>query len=172
MLDNLKDYYTVCSNYAEVNSEQRKESARKEIGKWSEDSAKYLKYRQEWNDSANRDHLPVHPLHVDIELSDACNLRCKMCKHGIEKMSNVGFMDKELACRLIDECADIGVYSLKFNWRGEACLNEFLPEASRYAKSREILEVQINTNGLPQDKDMFILCARNCSGLSQSSCPC
>jgi radical SAM protein with 4Fe4S-binding SPASM domain len=152
---------TGSSKYKEINFEQRVKIAQKEIDEWGKEADKYRNYRYEWNRAANEDYLPAHPLHVDIELSSACNLRCRMCAHGIRRMNNVGLMDRRLALRLIDECADIGVYSIKFNWRGEVTLNSFLPEAVKYAKSKAILEVQINTNGLPHKENALILCAEN-----------
>ena len=51
-------------------------------------------------------YLPPHPLHVDIELSEACNLICKMCEHGVGIAGKGGLMDKELAFRVIDECCE------------------------------------------------------------------
>lgn len=149
------------SKYKEISFGHRKEMAEKEFDKWEMEADKYREYRLEWNRTANEDYLPTHPLHVDIELSNVCNLRCKMCIHGIRRMTNVGFMDKDLTLRLIDECAYIGVYSIKFNWRGEVTLNDFLPGAVKYAKNKAILEVQINTNGLPHKKDILIQCAKN-----------
>lgn len=67
-------------------------------------------------------------------------------------------MGNNMVKKIIDECAAIGVYSIKFNWRGEPSINPFLPEAISYAKNRGILEVAMNTNGLPKDEDMFIKC--------------
>jgi len=149
------------SKYEEIGSEQRKQTAEKEIVEWGRDADKYREYRRLWDKAANENYLPSNPLHVDIELSSACNLRCKMCNHGISTMTDVGFMDDRLALRLIDECALLGVCSIKFNWRGEVTLNGFLPEAVKHAKSKGILEVQINTNGLPPKKDILIQCAEN-----------
>jgi len=122
----------------------------------------YQKYRAEWAKAQREDYLPKHPLHVDIELSDICNLRCRMCIHGSNKVNKgSGFMDEKLAMKLIDECANMGVYSIKFNWRGEVTLNDFLPKAIDYAKKKGILEVQINTNGLPWQDDILVKCAES-----------
>jgi len=58
-----------------------------------------------------------------------------------------------------------GVYSIKFNWRGEVSINPFLVEAIKYAKQKGILEVAINTNGLPKQQDLLIECVK--SGLDR-----
>lgn len=148
------------SNYKEINVENREKAAKEEINKWKNDAERFESYRKEWNKAANDNHLPDHPLHVDIELSDACNLRCKMCVHGLGTMKNVGFMDIGLAKKVIDQCVEIGVCSIKFNWRGEATLNKHIIEAIQYAKSQGILEVQINTNGFPPSEGALIECAK------------
>jgi len=145
-------------SYEEINKEDRQKSEALEI---AARGPEYAKYRELWYMADKASFCPDRPLHVDIELSDACNLRCKMCHHGTSDIAVGGSMDRALATRLIDECASIGVYSIKFNWRGEATLNGYLPEAVKYAKSKGILEVQINTNGLSPLKDIVIRCAES-----------
>ncbi len=156
-----KEIYTGFSNYNEINIENRKQAVEKELDNWADQKDIFTKYRAEWNKAANEDYLPKHPLHVDIELSDACNLKCEMCAHGIGTVKNVGHMDKDTVIKLIDEAASVGAYSIKFNWRGEATLNSILPEAIKYAKTKGILEVSINTNGLPKDQNILIESAKN-----------
>lgn len=152
--------YTGFSNYHEMNVNSRENAAETEVYAWNNEKDQYRKYREEWNQAANNGHLPSHPLHVDIELSDACNLRCTMCAHGIGTANSTGFMNRELAIKTIDECSSLGVYSVKFNWRGESALNPLLPELVRYAKAKGILEVQINTNGVPKKREIYIDCAK------------
>lgn len=155
------DLYTGFSNYAEINEANRHHAANKELDFWGTQKEQYQKYREEWNKAANESYTPKNPLNVDIELSDACNLKCKMCAHGIGAVKNVGFMSKELAFQLIDECASLKVAAIKFNWRGEATLAKFIPECIKYAKTKGILEVSINTNGLPpaNNPQVTIACA-------------
>lgn len=149
--------------YSEINKLNRKKSAEEEIPRWGDDSEKFRKYREQWERADTEDYLPPHPLHVDIELSDACNLKCRMCAHGMGEVKNPGLMDWDLAKKVIDQCGDLGVYSIKFNWRGEVVLNKYLPDAVKYAKEKGILEVQINTNGnVPKAReDSLIQCAKN-----------
>lgn len=153
--------YTGFSNYSEINIENRKESVNTEIEKWEDKKDVYQNYRKTWNKAANENFLPDYPLHVDVELSDACNLKCEMCAHGMGAVNNVGFMKNELSYRLIDEISTLGTHSIKFNWRGESAINPFLPEAVKYAKEKGILEVSINTNGLPKDDKILIETAKN-----------
>lgn len=148
--------YTGFSNYKEFNIQKRKEAAQDDIRSWEERQEEYKEYRLEWSQSANTSFLPHRPLNVDIEVSDACNLKCQMCAHGIGTVNNVGTMKTDLAYRLIDECVELKVPSIKFIWRGEPTLHKDLPQLVKYAKDKGILEVGINTNGISPHENMFI----------------
>jgi len=106
-------------------------------------------YRFRWNWVAKHDTVLAFPLHVDIETTDACNLKCIMCVHGTEGVPDTGMIDMGFAKRLIDQVAEGGAKSIKLNWRGEPALHKGLEELVAYAKQRGILEVQVNTNGIP-----------------------
>ncbi len=105
-------------------------------------------YRFKWNYFPVLNIVPAFPLHVDIEVTDACNLRCVMCVHGSGEHMKTGFIDTDFAMDMIRQVAQGGVYSIKFNWRGEPSLYKQLPELIAYAKQQGIQEVQINTNGV------------------------
>ena len=153
--------HTGFSNYKEHNKENREKAFDCELDKWGDRKEDFKTYRSEWNKAATQNYNPSKPLAVDIELSDACNLKCTFCAHGMGTVKNVGFMNNDTAKILIDECATLGVYSIKFNWRGESGINPFLPEAVKYAKDKGILEVSMNTNGLPKDENILIECVKN-----------
>lgn len=155
----MKDIYTPFSNYNEHNLKNRKEAASKEVHLWGDESEKFLTYRKEWKKAAQEDYLPKNPLHLDIEVSDACNLKCQYCAHGLGTVGKVGFIKPELVEKLLLQAVDLEICSIKFNWRGEATLNPRLPDYIRRAKELGIMEVQINTNGLPKDNKMLIQCA-------------
>ena len=134
--------------YQEINKIQRKFNAihewRKRKLSWS-----FLFYRIRWNVVARFDYVTKFPLHLDIELTESCNLKCIMCVHGITGVPNTGFMDVEFAKMIIDQAARSGTKSIKLNWRGESGLHKGLEDLIRYAKQAGILEVQFNTNGIP-----------------------
>ncbi len=112
-------------------------------------SLKYFIYRLKWNYFPKFDIVPAFPLHVDIEATDACNLKCIMCVHGTTGVPNTGMIDYTFAKKLIDQIAYYGAYSIKLNWRGEPALYQNLVDLVKYAKQKGILEVQFNTNGIP-----------------------
>ena len=91
--------------------------------------------------------VPPFPTHVEIEAASACQMRCPMCytTHMDDRLK--GSMNWELFKKLVDECADRGVYSIKLSWRGEPLLNRHIVDMVRYAKSRGIPDVAFLTNG-------------------------
>lgn len=112
-------------------------------------------YRFKWNCFPKLMAVSRAPAHIDIELTNSCNLRCVMCVHGRGGVKNQGLMDPGLARSIIDQAARIGVASMKFNWRGEATLHKSLPALIKHAKEKGILEVQLNTNGTLIDEKMI-----------------
>jgi len=93
------------------------------------------------------------PLCIDIEVAAVCDLACPFCfRQSIATPDKI--IADELCYRIIDEAADLGVPSLKFNWRGEPLLNPRLPDYVAHAKDRGILETIINTSATKLDADM------------------
>lgn len=121
-------------------------------------------YRRDWRD---RPHQAVTdgltgdafrataapPLCLDIEVAAVCDLACPFCyRQHIATPDKI--MAPDLAFRLIDEAAELGVPSIKLNWRGEPLLNPQLPDFVAHAKKRGILDTIINTNATELDERM------------------
>jgi MoaA/NifB/PqqE/SkfB family radical SAM enzyme len=87
----------------------------------------------------------IPPLCVDIEVAAVCDLACPFCYRQFIATPDKVICD-ELAFKLIDEAAELGVPSIKFNWRGEPLLYPRLAELIAHAKKKGILETIINTN--------------------------
>ena len=136
------------AKYQEVNSWKRRISS---VAEWIRRGfdLRYLIYRTKWNFVADHDYVTSFPLHLDIETTDACNLKCVMCVHGTTGVPETGRIDVAFAKSLIDQAVAGGTQSIKFNWRGEPALHTGLEELVAYAKKKGILEVQFNTNGIP-----------------------
>lgn len=97
----------------------------------------YYKYRFKYL-YGNKLNLKV-PVDVSLELSSACSMRCVYCYHSKENAKYLpfkrGFMPKDLATKLLLECAELGVHSLKTNYRGESTMNPHFYEITTFAKS-------------------------------------
>lgn len=118
-------------------------------------------YRQAWERAYEVD--PPVPLNIDLELASLCNLRCPFCfipdpnfEKFISQKADDGkglrrLMPKEMAFRIIDECAEIGVPALKFNWRGESTLHRDYSEIVQYAREKIYEPIKMRaTRGLLQ----------------------
>lgn len=124
--------------------------------KWKKKkSENYKIYRKKWVKNPKEFILDKAPLHLDIEPTNACNLKCPMCPRTVlindntkEGNFEVGTMDMSLFKRIIDEAADIGVYSIKLNWLGEPLIHPNIVDMVYYAKSKGIIDVMLNTNGV------------------------
>jgi len=107
----------------------------------------YQQYRKQWN-LAGTGVLTDAPIHIDIELASACNFRCPMCPQAeIPSGFTKDFMDKKLAVRILKEAKDIGVSSVKLNWRGESTIHPDFCEIVSDAYWLNFTDLMINTNG-------------------------
>ena len=77
------------------------------------------------------------PVDVSLELSSFCTNTCGYCYHSDPKKLPFkrGKMTKDLAIKIIKESAELGVHSLKFNYRGESTMNPIFEDVTSYAKS-------------------------------------
>jgi MoaA/NifB/PqqE/SkfB family radical SAM enzyme len=89
------------------------------------------------------------PVHLDIEVTSLCNLRCPFCAttYSSSQVRN-GFMSWETVKKALDEAGREGAYSCKFNMRGEPLLHKELARFVSYAKQQGLVDVFFNTNGM------------------------
>jgi MoaA/NifB/PqqE/SkfB family radical SAM enzyme len=117
---------------------------------------KYKWYRDSWRSLPRRSveqkltgnafiNAKNPPLCIDIEVASICDLACPFCYRQFIATPDKVICDN-FAFRLINEAAELGVPSIKFNWRGEPLLYPRLAELIGYAKEKGILETIINTN--------------------------
>lgn len=145
-MDNEK-YIPVNKGHFEFDTTERiAEFRRKQAYGWEEE---YEEYRKLWIELPKLQKVREYPLLVDLELADICNLKCPMCPTVTLKYKEerkFGLMDFELIKKVIDEIAG-KVYSLRLSWVGEPTLHPKLIDSIKYAKSKNIKEVALLTNG-------------------------
>jgi len=117
-------------------------------------SKQYEQYRAAWKEWPETGRAGKYPLHIDLEVTNRCNLKCPFCIREADKNMAIGDMDFNMACDVLDQCFQ-KVPSVKFNWRGEPTLYKKLPQLIRKAKENDFLETAINTNGTKLDSAMF-----------------
>ena len=119
---------------------------------------KYFKNRFQWHLYPRLKLLTPFPMHVDLELSSACDMRCPMCYTTTEEFKRKvehTIMKEELFKRLVDECSRHGTYSIRLSLRGEPFVHPRFVALARYAKEKGIPEVSSLTNGLKLNPEMF-----------------
>lgn len=90
------------------------------------------------------------PPHLDISLTNYCNLNCKHCPyHGPDAIlkQDPCDMDFELYQSIINEAAEKNVASVKLSCTGEPLEYPYFFEAVEFAKNRG-LKTSINSNGM------------------------
>lgn len=76
--------------------------------------------------------VPVKPIHVQIEPTDACNQDCSFCAHS-EVIDDPKIMSLETFQKIID---DIEPKKVTLSGYGEPMINKALPEMIAYAKAK------------------------------------
>jgi radical SAM protein with 4Fe4S-binding SPASM domain len=118
-----------------------------------EQTQKYLEYRRKWEENPKNHTIEKFPVHLDLESTSACNLKCFMCFQSFSPPPR-GFMTMDLYKKIVDEGANKGLCSIKFNYRGEPLLHPNIVEMVKYAKDKGIIEVMFNTNATLLTEDM------------------
>ena len=120
--------------------------------KWEEKRPhEYWEYRKKWTEYPKNKYLSDFPLHLDIETTNVCNLKCPMCPRTIllqkHQFSAQGYMTKVDYKNIIDQAVENGVYSIKLNYLGEPLLHKEVVWQVEYAKNAGIIDVMMNSNG-------------------------
>ncbi len=120
--------------------------------------AAYIANRIRWHWYPRFRFVCAFPDHVDIEISSACNMQCPMCytitdefKKRVQKQS----MDLSLFTKLVAECADNRIYSIRISLRGEPFIHPDVIPMIRYAKQAGIKEISALTNALALTPELF-----------------
>jgi MoaA/NifB/PqqE/SkfB family radical SAM enzyme len=115
------------------------------------DDAAYKEYRRRWKEWPAKFMSGDFPLHLDIEPTNVCNLRCPFCATTHNKY-NKGFMAEKTWKKILNEAEENHLYSLKFTYRGEPLLHKDLAQMVSYAKNAGVMDVYFNTNAVLLDE--------------------
>lgn len=117
---------------------------------------RFREYRQKFETYPKRQIVSDFPIHVDLELSSMCNLRCPMCHtlyiqypsyEAYRKGDSSAFMDFETFKRAVDEGKRYHDFSsIKLNFRGESTLHPEIDRFVRYAHDNGVLDILLNSN--------------------------
>lgn len=129
-----------------------KEFRTEHYNKWEKSQSKrYFEYRKKWTENAEKLIVEKFPLHLDIGITNACNLKCTFCARTVRveegKWRKAQHMSMDLFKKIIDEATEIGTYSINLNLLNEPLIHPQLSEMVRYAKQKGIVDVFFHSHG-------------------------
>jgi radical SAM protein with 4Fe4S-binding SPASM domain len=111
--------------------------------------AEYREYRRCWLENPANFSVRDFPLHLDVEITSRCNLRCTFCdKLPLLAAGQQGDMSLALYKKILDEGGEGRLWGLKLSYRGEPLLHPQVADMVAYAKGKGVLDVYLNTNGM------------------------
>jgi MoaA/NifB/PqqE/SkfB family radical SAM enzyme len=114
----------------------------------------YIVFRYKFLFYPNLHKLNTFPLHILVEPSSICNLKCVMCFQSDEtfrKTPYSGTMSLDLFKKIVDESVENNCKSLTISGRGEPLLNPHIGEMMKYC-SGKFFDYKINTNAMLLNK--------------------
>jgi len=113
----------------------------------------YWIYREKWENNPANFILEDFPLHIGVEITTHCNLKCTFCvrTQNIQqgKFRKIKHMELDLFKQIIDEIKGHRLYGFCLNGIGEPLMHPDLVEMIRYSKEvGKMVDVMFHTNGL------------------------
>lgn len=113
-------------------------------------SPAYFEYRRQWEEVPHNKEELDFPIHLDIETTTICNLKCPMCPRtemlAKNTFSEVGRMSRQQYASIIDQGVAHGLKSIKLNYLGEPLAHKDVVWQVEYAKKKGVLDVMMNSN--------------------------
>ena len=94
--------------------------------------------------------VPKFPRIIDVELTNCCNLKCKMCK-GVDTKRPKGYMSEKTFHKILKEISPHGTAVRFIRW-GEPTLHKRLYDWINACREHHLL-THLNTNGVLLDVD-------------------
>ncbi|MBI4062720.1 MAG: radical SAM protein [Elusimicrobia bacterium] len=109
----------------------------------------YLVYRYQFKIYPKTRKLRAFPLHLLIEPTSVCNLRCVMCFQvdaSFTKKEFMGFIPWELFANVVDQAKEHNCHAITMASRGEPTMAKPFGKMLRYCGEAGIMDIKINTN--------------------------
>lgn len=116
----------------------------------------YVCYRYKFKNYPRLKKLESFPLHLLIEPTSICNLRCVMCFQSDPSFRTKeywGNMDFEFFKNLIDQAMENNCHALTLASRGEPTLHKRFGDMLNYCKNK-FFELKINTNAVTLSEEL------------------
>jgi radical SAM protein with 4Fe4S-binding SPASM domain len=115
----------------------------------------YRKANRELAEKMYRGEIDPRPLHIIIETSSRCNLKCGFCNREAGLNRPQQDMTLEVFKEVADQAVEMRVHSLSLYALGEPMLNKDIGKMIIYAKSLGIPYVDLSTNGMYDMKKLL-----------------
>ncbi|BBF43918.1 radical SAM domain heme biosynthesis protein [Lachnospiraceae bacterium KM106-2] len=102
----------------------------------------------------------VYPHVASIELTEACNLRCKHCYGSFGESEARRYMKLEIAKKLLDDLNALGVVTIELTG-GDITVYPFLQEIIEYALTLDFTTIALLTNGVLLSQKIIDLVLQN-----------
>ncbi len=102
-------------------------------------------YRSPYYTNPAKFDLIDFPWHVDVELTNDCNMTCLFCGRN-EMEREVGYMNPAVFRKTVDQCVEYGCKGIRLIRWGEPLLNEDIFDHMRYVKEKG-LYLHLTNNG-------------------------
>ncbi|MDR1658160.1 MAG: radical SAM protein [Deltaproteobacteria bacterium] len=94
---------------------------------------------------------PEAPIHLDVDVTTVCQLRCPMCPAGRPEDNHFPgfgiFMDKKIFMEALKQAQSFGLKSLRLGMTGEPLLIESIDQWVAAAADYGLLDISLITNG-------------------------
>lgn len=108
---------------------------------------RYEEYRKQWKDTGNRIYLTNFPTHLDLDITDSCNLACWHCPQSTYQCWSGVLMEKPIFEKILSEAEKGGAFSINIGQVAEPLVNKkhFL-EMLNILNHYKIMDVFLHTN--------------------------
>ena len=113
---------------------------------------RYIQYRQQYEAAGKFEYVPDFPLHIVLEQTYRCNLRCPMCLQALPEREaydpGVIEMPWELFEQIVLEAEKYNCPSISMHGIDESLLVKDLPNRISFAKAHGFMDIIMSTNGM------------------------
>ncbi|MCX6706688.1 MAG: hypothetical protein NT001_00940, partial [Candidatus Woesearchaeota archaeon] len=84
---------------------------------------KYEEYRKRWKETGERKYVTGFPVHVDVDLSDSCNLSCRYCLQCTKQGWSNKYMSMPAFKKIVKESDEEKLCSMNIGWNTEPLMD-------------------------------------------------
>lgn len=109
----------------------------------------YTEYRRRWDAAGAKQEYFRVPVHLDLDLNNACNMRCLNCNAVTVSSGRRFDVDEELLTKRLTEAVPLGIHAVNFGNCSEPLLaSEGLFRLMSRVKALGVIDIFVHTNGL------------------------